>query len=414
MGENDEVLFHHRMATSTPDVRNACHPFSTKNAFANQYIGIHNGVITNSYQLKDIHKALGIEYVSNQPPVGATQYVKFNDSEALIFDLARYFEGEVDELTATGNDAFIVLKKDPSGKPTKLFFGHNSGNPLMMKLTKNSLTLSSVGEGKAIPTDTLHIWDYETHELRTVPMKIPMNNWSQHRYVPKQQETTSRAYENSHESMLPSAPVSSSGQSSRLGQHGRWSQSEIDDTFDNYSADDNFESDITDDDELAIEEMLSRDSENYTLPLDDYFGYNDGEFIIRLGTKKSLKEALIRENYKNIAGAAISAEGLFQGANEEMIRINGLAIIEHDEFKLTELVNYYVLVEDYAKLMKTVSMELYQAAKKSKEREAKRIAASKEDSDLRVMGFHGTIEDTKAELDSSIKRLSTAAKRLAS
>ena len=95
-GSNHEVLFHHRFSTSTADVPNACHPFSTKDFFKNNYVGVHNGVIGNDDELEKQHLELGINYISRQTNG------QFNDSEALIYDIARYLEGEVDELHPLG------------------------------------------------------------------------------------------------------------------------------------------------------------------------------------------------------------------------------------------------------------------------------------------------------------------------
>lgn len=166
-GDNDEILFHHRYSTSTPDVRNACHPFSTKDTFGSEYIGVHNGVIQNTKELQVQHEGLGINYVSMQKDG------RFNDSEALIYDIARYLEGDVDELTAKGSIAFIVIKRNGDGKPVKLFFGRNYGNPLKMKMTKNSLTLSSVGEGDDVEPNYLYSYDYDTKQLVKRRLFIP-------------------------------------------------------------------------------------------------------------------------------------------------------------------------------------------------------------------------------------------------
>jgi predicted glutamine amidotransferase len=149
--EATEVMFHHRIPTSTINVRNACHPFSTKDYFENQYVVIHNGVLHNEDLLKKEHDKLGIQYVSVQ------ENGRFNDSEALAYDLARYFEGQVDTLTARGSIAFIAVKRDEAGKPVCLFFGRNYGNPLKMKRTKYSLTLSSEGKGEDVEAHTLYL-----------------------------------------------------------------------------------------------------------------------------------------------------------------------------------------------------------------------------------------------------------------
>lgn len=158
--ENEsEVLWHHRFPTSTANVRTGCHPYSTKDVFENNYVVVHNGVLRNEAELKKKHEELGINYVSVQ------ENGRFNDSEALAYDIARFLEGEKDKIEAKGSIAFIAIKRDKAGKPMTLFFGRNSGNPLKMKKTKYSLTLSSEGEGEMIDTNTLYSMSYDTLQI---------------------------------------------------------------------------------------------------------------------------------------------------------------------------------------------------------------------------------------------------------
>lgn len=165
--KSTEVLFHHRMPTSTANVRNACHPFSTKDYFEHNYVGVHNGVLWNEDELRKEHEKLGIDYVSEQID-GA-----YNDSEALIYDIARYIEGQVTHLTAEGSIAFIVCQRDKNGKPTGLYFGRNEGNPLVMRKTKKSFTLSSEGKGESILPNTMYKYDYDTGVISMSPCRIP-------------------------------------------------------------------------------------------------------------------------------------------------------------------------------------------------------------------------------------------------
>lgn len=170
-----EVLFHHRYPSSTKNVRNSCHPFSTRDWFKHNYVGVHNGVIWNDEELKKEQEQLGIQYVSE----GADG--SFNDSEALIYDIARYIEGQVDYLTAEGTIAFIMVQRDTKGNPRNLYFGRNAGNPLMMLKRKNSLTLSSEGKGTPIEVNRLYKYNYKSGEISSEYMFIPsyskQENW---------------------------------------------------------------------------------------------------------------------------------------------------------------------------------------------------------------------------------------------
>lgn len=122
------VLFHHRFPTSTDNTKNACHPFSTKDYFDTNYVLVHNGWISNAYELATAHEKLGIEYHSVQDDG------RFNDSEALLWDVALYLEGKQDSLKARGPIAFICIATPSDGRKSKhLFFGRNT-NPLNMLL----------------------------------------------------------------------------------------------------------------------------------------------------------------------------------------------------------------------------------------------------------------------------------------
>lgn len=168
--KSTDILFHHRFPTSTDNVKNACHPFSTKDHFETNYILIHNGHITNASSLKKAHAEIGIDYYSIQ------EDERFNDSEALTWDLALYLEGEQDKLQAYGGIAFIcVAIKD--GKK-KLYFGRNS-SPLFMQISKKRVFLASVA-GTArneVKRDTLYTFDYETKKLTEAPLKIMVSSW---------------------------------------------------------------------------------------------------------------------------------------------------------------------------------------------------------------------------------------------
>lgn len=169
-----EVLFHHRIPTNTGNVRNGCHPYSTKDFFENNYVLVHNGVLQNAEKLKKKHEALGIKYVSLQED-GKT----FNDSEALAYEMALFLEGKQEGIEAIGSIAFICTKRDSKGKPVAVFFGRNVGNPLVMKLTDKSLTLSSKGEGDVVPINELHTYLYETGEVFKQEVTFPYSSYRQ-------------------------------------------------------------------------------------------------------------------------------------------------------------------------------------------------------------------------------------------
>jgi predicted glutamine amidotransferase len=151
-----ELLFHHRMPTSTDNVKNACHPFSTHKFFKTNYILVHNGWISNASELYEKHKKLGIVYASEQIDG------RFNDSEALLWDFALYKEGKQTAMQARGPVAFICIALDKSGD--KLYYARNS-NPLKIHRTKKHILLSSEGKGIMIEAYKLHSFDYKTREV---------------------------------------------------------------------------------------------------------------------------------------------------------------------------------------------------------------------------------------------------------
>lgn len=301
VGDNAEVLFHHRRSTSTIDIRNACHPFSTKEHFDYQYVGIHNGVVRNSRDLRKTHEEMGITYTSIQ------QDDTFNDSEALIYDLARYFEGQVDKITAAGSVAFVVVKRDKQGKPMTLFFGHNSGNPLVMKKTEHSLTVASTGEGDPVPVNELHIFDYETNELRTTTMYVP-------------------SYYQQPQTYAPYIPT---------------------------------KSDLEDDDYFNKRYNIPNSS---SIDTQVRKGLED-ELIMRVGDKEEVKQAILDDNFGRKAAAAAEAILELSDAEQEKSLMDTWISHEEDEDTMVDIVQYWVDVNAYAEMLGEIVDELNQEAR---------------------------------------------------
>lgn len=161
--KSSDILFHHRYPTSTDNVKNACHPFSTRDFFDKKYVLVHNGWLTNAHELKAEHEKLGITYASIQPDG------RFNDSEALLWDVSLYLNGKQDGLKAEGAIAFICVER--SDTTNVLHFGRNS-SPLNMSLDNRTLMLSSEGEGTPIERDTLYTYDYASGSVYEKPLEI--------------------------------------------------------------------------------------------------------------------------------------------------------------------------------------------------------------------------------------------------
>lgn len=164
---NPEILFHHRLSTSTADRPTACHPFSTKDVFETEFVGVHNGMLRNEHELYEKHKErFGIRYVSDNG-------TDFNDSEAYIYDLASYFSGITDGIEMTGYGAFILVEYDKeTHQRLRLHFGttNTTSAPLKVHLTENHLDVTSEGKGWAVQADTHYIYDYADNKLTNRPL----------------------------------------------------------------------------------------------------------------------------------------------------------------------------------------------------------------------------------------------------
>jgi hypothetical protein len=164
------ILFHHRFPTSTENIKRACHPFSTKDFFDTNYILVHNGVIRNDDELKAEHEAMGIKY-SSEHPDGS-----YNDSEALLWDVALMLEGKQKGLKALGAIAFVCMAIKPGRKHDKLYFARNT-NPLNLLYEDDiGFMLSSEGPGEPIVSDALYSYNYVTRVMKTTPLE--MHTWT--------------------------------------------------------------------------------------------------------------------------------------------------------------------------------------------------------------------------------------------
>lgn len=156
--KSSDLLFHHRFPTSTRNVKNACHPFSTGDYFGDtEYILIHNGYLYDEVDTANAHLDMGIQYQSLQDDGS------FNDSETLLWEVARYIEGHTLTPDVTGAVAFICIARNPLGD--KLYFYRNSGSPLKAVFSEHGIQLASEGKGEIVPTDTLFTFDYTTRQL---------------------------------------------------------------------------------------------------------------------------------------------------------------------------------------------------------------------------------------------------------
>lgn len=175
---SNSIVFHHRFPTSTKNVKSACHPFSTKDFFRTNYILVHNGVIYNDDELKKKHENMGIKYQSEQPDGS------FNDSEALLWEVALFLEGKQDKIDTEGAVAFICMALGKGNKHDRIWFARNT-NPLNIVTADDGFFLSSEGEGKPIEPKTLYSYDYKNGKWSS--KEIELDSWRT-TYVPASRE----------------------------------------------------------------------------------------------------------------------------------------------------------------------------------------------------------------------------------
>jgi glutamine phosphoribosylpyrophosphate amidotransferase len=168
--EADEILFHHRFPTSTPNFIEATHPIEVKHkSLKYNYYVVHNGVITNDEDLKEKFEKEGFTYTTKMKKQWITQNNTysteiFNDSESLAIDIAKAIENNT-TIKSNGAIAVIALQVDKkTKKAVALYFGRNYGNPLKMESMGDFFGLSSE-EGKLLDTNFLYRYDYETGEI---------------------------------------------------------------------------------------------------------------------------------------------------------------------------------------------------------------------------------------------------------
>mgnify|MGYP001603947582 FL=1 len=180
---SDEIIFHHRLPTSTINTADTAHPISTgrNKTYRHRYYMVHNGIVHNSEALKQKHKEeFGIRYATELTFKNSQKIkeIAFNDSEALLHELALFLEGQKDTIEAKGSTAFVMVETDKKNRPLNLWFGRNDGSPLRIQYVKgNYLTISSEGEGTRVDVNKLYKLNYETGNITDKDLIFP-SGWN--------------------------------------------------------------------------------------------------------------------------------------------------------------------------------------------------------------------------------------------
>ena len=176
-----EILFHHRLPTSTSNTIQTTHPIVVSQPiYKHRYYLIHNGIIQNDMELKEKHEQMGIKYTTQQTGRYRSYWgdmeerSEFNDSEALAHEVALFLEGKQKKIEAQGDITFICLETDSDNHVLKLHFARNDGSPLEMKRTHECMVIASENVSEQdIPPHMLYTYDYRTQGINQRKMELP-------------------------------------------------------------------------------------------------------------------------------------------------------------------------------------------------------------------------------------------------
>ena len=163
-----EILFHHRLPTSTSNTIQTTHPIVVSQPiYRRKYYLVHNGIIYNDAELKMKHEEMGINYITPQWSEHRSLWgndeerYEFNDSEALAHEVALFLKGKQKKIEAQGDITFICLETDSGNNALRLHFARNNGSPLEMKRDSQLLIIASENVSyHDIQPYRLHTYDY--------------------------------------------------------------------------------------------------------------------------------------------------------------------------------------------------------------------------------------------------------------
>jgi len=154
----DEIIFHHRLPTSTKNTLKTTHPFVVE-IDDKKYYFMHNGTIQNADKLKEKHLKEGIAYSSIEGE-------DFNDSEALAWDFCLWLNDKQEKMEAEGFVAFVCVEIDKkTNRAEKLYFYRNERAQLKIYKDSTLLLLASEGNYTLLEKNWLCFWDYQKRQL---------------------------------------------------------------------------------------------------------------------------------------------------------------------------------------------------------------------------------------------------------
>lgn len=180
------IMFHHRFPTSTDNTVGTTHPMFVSNGeLEYDYYFAHNGVITNASQLKVEHNNLGYNYLTEHKLMEVAEYphgldpevvgepkIKFNDSESLAIELARYIEGRVERVETEGAAAFWgVSVVKGTNQVHRIYYGKNKGRDLSFFKNKKWFGVTSI-TGEDLADMQLFTLDLSTRNIEQTELRI--------------------------------------------------------------------------------------------------------------------------------------------------------------------------------------------------------------------------------------------------
>lgn len=177
------IIAHHRTPTSTDNLLDQTHPMWISNkCLENDYLVIHNGVISNDDDLRLKHIELGFEYQTEYTKISYQDKKEqvWNDSEAIAIELALFIEKKISAIAIDNAAAFMILQIDKkTNKAKEVFFGKNgSYSDLNIFKAENELQISSEGIGEEVKENILFSFDIKdplmTLKETPIPFKKPV------------------------------------------------------------------------------------------------------------------------------------------------------------------------------------------------------------------------------------------------
>jgi len=176
-----EIVYHHRFPTSTPNFQECAHPIPMYHKdWKSNYFIAHNGVVS-PYNHMDAATKKGYRFTTMLTTEKITRtargkeekdsYVTINDSEMLGFNFAQLLEGKVKTVYVTGSMAVILIQQDKMTGKTRTYAYRNDANPLKMHVTADGLMLSSEGEGHNI--DPYRLYEVKGNVLEDTHLVTP-------------------------------------------------------------------------------------------------------------------------------------------------------------------------------------------------------------------------------------------------